>query len=39
MHFGAVQDKDALRKIYNHEVYKPYKEPDITKYMKISRLN
>jgi hypothetical protein len=37
--FGAVQDKGAWRKRYNHELCKPFNEPDIVKYMKINRLS
>jgi hypothetical protein len=30
---GAVQDKGTWRKRYNHELYKLFNEPDITKYI------
>jgi hypothetical protein len=36
--FGAMQDKYTWRKIYIHELYKLFNEPDITKYIKIKRL-
>jgi hypothetical protein len=34
--FGAVQDKVTWGKRYNHEPYKLFNGPDITKYIKIN---
>jgi hypothetical protein len=36
--FGAVQENGVWRKIYNHELYELFNEPDIVKYIKINRL-
>jgi hypothetical protein len=37
--FGAVQNKGTWRKRYNHEFYKLFNGPDITKYIKINRVS
>jgi hypothetical protein len=37
--FGEVQNKGTWRKRYNHELYKLFHEPDITKHIKIKKLS
>ena len=36
--FGPVEENGIWRKRYNHELYSLYKEPDVVKLIKSSRL-